>query len=168
MRIRASILTPVLAILTVAALIGTGIMLGQGHGVQADAMLLGSTPEFPAPVSAEAAVVADAGPAGKGVVTTERPAEQTHPVVVPAPAEPGTVTEGQVATEGQGSSSRPAPTTRPTTPMIHDSTGSSAESDESDQESAEYTAVAQQYADHESADHESEDVESHTFESQHD
>lgn len=157
MRIRASVLTPVLAILTVAALIGTGILLGQGHGVQADATLLGTTPEFAAAASAEAAVVADARSVGEGVVAAERPAGQTLPALVPAPAEPGPMTEDQ------GSSSRPAPTTRPTTPNIHDSTGSSAESDESDDESAEHTAVAEH-----DVDHESEDAESDTHESQDD
>ncbi len=46
MRIKASVLTPVLAMVTIMALIGTGIALGQsGHG-DASATLLDSTPDF--------------------------------------------------------------------------------------------------------------------------
>ncbi len=170
MKIRASLLTPVLSILTVAALIGTGILLGQGHGVQADATLIGSTPEFPAPVSAEATLVAESGPVGDAGAITQRPAEETCPAIGPAPADPG------VVTDDQASSSPPAPTTRPTTGKTDHSTGSGVEYGESDAhtapaqhdegvESEDITAGSDESYDVESHDAESRDVESHDVES---
>jgi hypothetical protein len=106
MRIRASVLTPILAIMTVAALISTGIVLGQEDRGDADATLLGSTPDFPAPVGTETSLVAEADPA-EAEEDLPGLAQQTFPTAEPAPTEP------QVLAEERDSSSQSASATRP-------------------------------------------------------
>ena len=48
MRIRASVVTPALAVMTVVALIGTGIALGQSRQGEADATLVDAAQNFAA------------------------------------------------------------------------------------------------------------------------
>lgn len=151
MRIRASMLTMLCAVLTVAVLIGTGVVLGQQDRGQAEAALLGSTPDFPAPVSADATAVANALPAEDANDSPEQPLEQSAPAIESAPADPGMVTEDQK------SPSPSPPTTRPGGSDVDESTGSDVDSDESDEE----TADPDHDEDDESAEDESQDDESH-------
>lgn len=104
MRIRASVLTPILAMLTVVALVVTGIVLGQARGGDASATLLDSTPSSVAAAVPDTAAVADAGLPDTGGASLEQPIDQSVQVVQSAAAGPVLVAAGQ----------RP-PTTKPTT-----------------------------------------------------
>jgi hypothetical protein len=85
-RIRATILTPVLAVFTVVALIGTGIAINQTHHEDVSATALDSVPVLATATSTTLAV-ADTGLA-------ESP-EPVSPVAVRATSAPS----GQVVTE---------------------------------------------------------------------
>jgi hypothetical protein len=62
MRIRASVLTPILAMLTVIAIVGVGIALGQSRRGEANATLLESMPVFAAAATTGAAAPAEIAP----------------------------------------------------------------------------------------------------------
>jgi len=155
------VLTPALAILTVAALISTGIVLGQEDGGQADAMLISSIANFSSSAGTETTLVTDAGPAWEEDDWAEQLSMRTNPTVAPAPAEPDAATPG-VVTEDQGSSYRASSGSSASTARLasatptavresdHSTEGGavSGESDESEHEESEH---------HESDSHESED-----------
>ena len=118
MRIRASVMTPILAMLTVVALIATGIALGQARGGDASATLIDSTPSFAAVAGTDATVVAEAGPPATDG-SLEQPIVQSVQVVQSAPADPVIVAGGQKpATSPTKPPTKPAakpPTKLPTT-----------------------------------------------------
>ena len=112
MRIRASVLTPVLAMLTVLALVVTGIVLGQMRGEDANAMLLDSTPSSVVAAVPDAAAV-DAGLPDTGGASLEQMIDQSVQVVQAATPTPVLVAAGQRA---QTTPTTKAPTTRATPP----------------------------------------------------
>jgi hypothetical protein len=93
MRIRASVMTQILAVLTVAALVGTGVVLGQSRRGEASATLLDSVPALTvaaatntAPVTQPAAQnlpVVESAPSG-ATPAPSRPRTTTPPTTVPA------------------------------------------------------------------------------------
>lgn len=96
MSIRATILTPVLAVFTVVALIGTGIVLDQTRHEDASATALDSMPDFAVVAATAPAAMVDAGlseniaPAVTGVQRTRavaRAVATRTPPVVPTTAE---------------------------------------------------------------------------------
>ena len=163
MKIRASVLTPVLAMLTVAALIGTGIVLGQAHRGDADATLLDATPNFTTAAGTDATVVADTEPAADGGDPTEQPTEQTAPETESASAGP------VVAGSGQGSSGSTATTTWPPTkdPSPKDPGDAAKPGEEIDQPS-QSDDESDEYDEHAAKPHHDEDVDSDSHETEHD
>jgi len=113
MRIRASVLTPILAMLTVVAIVGMGIALGQSRGGDASATLLGSTPSFAAAAETDATIVADAGLPQTGGGSLEQPVAETPPVVQPVEPEP--VAPASVVVAVRQRPAAPPATSPPTT-----------------------------------------------------
>lgn len=113
MRIRASVLTPILAMLTVVALVATGIALGQTRRGDASATLLDSTPSSAAAAGTDAAAVADAGLPETGDGSLEQPIAESAQVVQFVPADP------VIVAGGKGPATTPR-TTPPTTPPTTD------------------------------------------------
>jgi hypothetical protein len=117
MKIRASVLTPILAMLTVVALIATGIALGQSRSGDASATLLDSTPSLAAAAEPDTAAVADAGLPNTGGASLEEPVAQSVEVVQSVSAGPVIVAGGQrPATTPRTTPPTAPPTAPPTTP----------------------------------------------------
>lgn len=88
MKIKARLLMPSLAALTVLAIMGTGIVLGQLRGGVPWVTLLGSAAEFAAAAEADAIVVADSGLFEDGASQLERPNVEPASSIQPVLAEP--------------------------------------------------------------------------------
>lgn len=140
MSIRASVLTPALAVMTVVALVGTGIALGQARQGEADATLVDAGQNF-----------AEAGH------TDETAAPQTT-LVVDEPTTETTETTPGGSTHSTGSSAvtrvkattlattQPSPTTQ-ASPGVEREAGDDSEDDEHVSEAEDDESEAEEYDD---------------------
>jgi hypothetical protein len=144
MRIRASVLTPILAMFTVMAIVATGVALGQMRQGDANATLLDSMQSFATTAGTEATVVAAVELPETGAESVEPPITVSVELVQPLPAVSAT-SAGSYATAATPATTRPTtphttpattPTTTPaTTPPTAEAGDDGAGSDQNDQPS---------------------------------